>query len=157
MKNKKGMETSQVFVFVLSIVVVGLVLLFGTQAIMKMQVNMDEAKYIEFQKSFKNKISDMASDYGSVKKVEFKLPPKYKELCFVDLEKSVVDIDYPLMVDAWGSGTASVFLIDDLVKNSFLEDKITVADPGYICFPRTSSGVTVRLEGVGKKVLVSEW
>ncbi|MFW5746212.1 MAG: hypothetical protein ACOCWQ_01535 [Nanoarchaeota archaeon] len=169
MKSKKGFDANQIFVFVLAIVIVGLVLLFGTKAIMRWQSDMQNVEYIRFKTNVQNAIDDVAADYGSVKQKTFNLPGQYKKVCFVGFPKpanirstSMIDgEEQPLMVYEWEEKTANVFLIDSTVEKSFLESKITI-DPeqsngNYLCFKDISGSIRVRLEGIGRTVKISHW
>ena len=160
--NKKGLEASQIFVYVVSIVVVGLVLLFGTRAIMSMQSDMCQVNYIQFKTELHNTIDDVLSDYGSVKQIELKMPCSYKKLCFADLNAPTVpqsvQQDQPLIADAWSDKTANVFLLETSIKESFKEGKLQVDAPdGYLCLEREGGMVRMRLEGLGRNVKVGRW
>jgi hypothetical protein len=168
-KNKRAMETNQMFVFIVSIIVVGLVLLFGTKAIMSFMAGTEDVQYVQFKTNLQDAIDDVASDYGSVKQRAFNMPGEYQKVCFVDIKKSPGSFDIqadslidgarqPLLINAWEDKTANVFLIDQVVVKSFIDERITLPEgEPYVCLKRQQGELRVRLEGVGRAVEVSEW
>jgi len=172
--NKKGFEASQMFVYILSIVVVGLVLLFGTRAIMGWKEDIRKVNYVQFKTDLKNVIEDVAADYGSVKQKSFNIPGEYKRVCFADIKYPmsaggdlIIDgVNYPEIKDAWTDDppTANIFLLDESsAQESFLDDRIQIEindnlnDFHIICIPRESGKLKVRLEGLGRSVKIGRW
>lgn len=174
MRSKKGFEASQIFVFVVSIIVVGLVLLFGTRAIMNWREDLRQVNYVQFKTDLQNAIDDVAADYGSVKQLDFHVPSDYQHVCFADMRfpmpadrELVIDgVPYPEIKDAWTDSppTANIFLLDEnSARENFKDDRVQVpanptnSDLHIVCIPRENGNFKVRLEGMGRSVKVSRW
>jgi hypothetical protein len=166
---KKSQIAGQIFVYVLSLIIIGLIVLFGYRAvnmIMDYQVKMDE---INFMTRFEEAISK--TDYKDVEIKTFKVPGKYRKICLVSQNHgSLPNID-PLPLTQWTNTEDNVLLYTGITE--FLPMKVSktlvldmptpdaVPDPDeqtkntYLC--KTVQGsITLRLEGLGSSVFVSE-
>lgn len=164
---KKAQMIGQVFIYILTIIIFGAILLYGYNAIRNMGNKADQVILIQLKKEMMNAIEK--TDYGSVTKQELTLPKKFNEVCFIDLDynnPSITDIcdsghpDYqPLVCDSWDDKVkANMFLImDKATIESHDIGKISIGYPYYVCIKALQGRVTVRLEGKGKEVEVSEW
>lgn len=158
------MDASQMFIFILSIVIVGMVLLFGTRAVLNWGDDVSEYEYIRFKASLTDALRDSSSDFGSVRQRTFPFPGQYQKVCLVDLgerppsDLQVDGIDQPLMRQEWDAETANVFLLSQGVEERFLDERVRVnATGGIICFRAERGQVHIRFEGVGRSSLVSYW
>ena len=162
--SKKAQIQAQIFVYVLSMIVIGLVLLYGYKSIGKMRERAKQVDLIGFKTDVRNAVEKVSNDYGTVRAPEFKVPEGYDEVCFIDLDKGAdpsIESLHPLVYEAWQDDSANVFLIKDLAKEFYLVESngqhlIQIDSPGYICPEVKGSKVKVRLEGVGGKAKLSE-
>ncbi len=160
MKNKRAQIQSQIFVYVLAIVIMGLVLLYGYKSIATMQDKAEQIDLLSFKKDIENEIVKMSTDYGSVRTPTIHVPANSKEVCFLDLTKSPVKLNHPLVYEAWEDKSANVFLIDKLAKEVYLIQQqqnylIQIDSPGYLCIPVINNKIQIRLEGIGGKAELS--
>jgi hypothetical protein len=89
--------------------------------------------------------------------VELQLPKRFTELCIVDVGQcESLKASRPLMYSLCLAGSENVFLVPKQETPIFLPD-ISVPDPGYVCVPVAGGKAVLRLEGLGKSTLVSEW
>jgi len=166
---KKAQMISQVFIYILTIVVFGVILLYGYKSIQGMTNKADMVLLIQLKKEIKNAVEK--TDYGSVTKQELSLPAKFNEICFVDLDfytsattKNIcnqLDEDYrPLVCDSWDDNVqANMFLIKDAmtVEPDYVGN-IKIGDPDrYVCIKSVQGKAALRLEGKGRFVEISEW
>jgi hypothetical protein len=165
---KKSQIIGQVFVYILTIVIFGIILLYGYRAITKMRHRADDVLTIQVQKEMKNAVE--TTDYGSITKQEISVPNKVHQICFVDLKKSATGPpmpgiciqghpDYqPLACDSWQSGTeANMFLVQDYgTVDAYYIGPIDIPN-SYECIDALQGRVIIRLEGKGKYVELSEW
>ena len=108
-------------------------------------------------------VEKVSNDYGTVRAPTFNIPAEYTELCFIDIGGSPaaeLQADHPLVYEAWEDESANVFLIKDLVDESFMvgesdQSLIYIEDPRYICFEIINSRVKIKLEGTGGKAKLS--
>jgi len=161
---KKAQVAGQVFVFMIAIVLAGLILLYGYNAIFGQDGfihRTEQIAIVRFETDLSSAVSSISSDYGSIKKFESALPSEYQKVCLLDLSKSSGSIcnpdssDYhPIICDAWQTtgNTQNVFLVpmtDTAITVSTLE-----IEQGSICFPVRKGKVTFWLEGKGDKTKI---
>ena len=160
---------TQVFVYILAMVVVTLILLYGYNAIKGFREKSGEMEMLELENSLKSEISSVGADYGNIAKGEFTLPAEYKAICFVDnfrLTKgqqvsctgNTIDSKTTLIInDAVKDGTANIFLVPDGSNNFKIGNIVVDGSGGCICIQKTGMQVLVRMEGQGNGVKISPW
>lgn len=165
---KKSQMYGQIFIYILTIIIIGLIAIYGYRAIMGFSKRAEQITFLKFKTDLETSIDMIRTDYGSVKKAELDVPGKYREICFVDLDDAnrggiSISEDYPIMKNSVEGGVKkNVFLIVDIAKDSFYVGKIYVLDSAgelvdYHCYPVVNSKIKLRLEGFGDKTLISEW
>ena len=152
----------QVFVYIVTIVVVGLILLFGYNAIMTVKGKSDEIILTKFKSDVANMVEITASDFGTVKIKSFELPARYTKACFVKNKGGFPDASstlfnkYPIMKDSvQDKVNKNLFLVEDSVRTSFFVGDIDVTD-GVLCFSATNNKIKVKFEGKGNHALLAE-
>ncbi len=156
--NKAEMSTSQIFTYILALVVTSLILLYGYNAITKMKSQTDTVSLLQFKNDLTNAIDSLSYDYGSVEIKRLAAPPGFNELCFVNLEASPApsfDPKYNLIKNSFDSGSKNnVFLLGVSAFEPFQVTKIS-PDSNFVCIPSVGGKIPVRLEAVGGAVKVS--
>jgi hypothetical protein len=165
---RKGQVAGQIFIYIIAIVVVGFIILYGYSAIKTFRQRGEEVEYISLKTSIENSIGSIASDYGSVKRPDFTVPSKYTSVCFVDKSASEAGIDAqeicqeePIMCEAWKTHRNNVFLIPD-GSEAFDAGVISITkgnddNAPYLCVPVVNSRLRVTLTGKGDRVQVEEY
>jgi hypothetical protein len=169
---KNSQIQTQVFVYILSIIVVSLILLYGYNAIKGFKERNEQIAMIELENRLKSEISSVSADYANIARGEFTLPAEYKAICFVDNYKLTFkqkvsctgqtpdSATQAIINDAVKDETANIFLVPDGSKN-FKIGNIAVDDAdspgGCICIPKKGAQVLARMEGLGNGVKISEW
>lgn len=150
----------QIFIFVLAVVLIGFILLFGYNSIAKFKGKMDNVALIKLKNDLTLEVETISADYGSVKIRNFELPEGVTDACFIDSHPfmpSSINSDYPIMDDSVGSNAKkNVFLIkDNSVEESFFIGAIDLNED-FKCFDAIRSQIKVKLEGAGNHAKVSE-
>ncbi len=167
---KKAQTASQIFTYIIAIVVIGIIMLFGYRAVMSFRERGDQVALIQFQKDLDADFQSIANDFGSVELKEYMLSKEYNKVCFVRNYKPV-SLDpsdfagYPLILDSIGTDasgeplpTQNVFLIkaDDEVAEKLTIGQISFSDNSLLkCFPLRSATLSLRMEGMGDHVVLS--
>ena len=157
---------TQIFVYILSMIVIGLVLLYGYNAIRGFRERQEQVSLIEVENQLKTTIKALSSDYDSIRKEELLLPSGFNMICFVDNRylgygnnvPNCVDLKQDsraIVEDAMGAGTANIFLVPDGTEN-YMIGNIEVSQ-GCICIERTGNKAVFRVKGLGNGVEISEW
>jgi len=165
MKPKQA-QLGQVFIYIMAAILAVAIMLYGYRTIRGFGERTEQIALVRFKTDLEAEIRTIASDYGSVKRVELGLPSKYNKVCFVDFSKdpsgsSVCTIgnqDYnPLGCDAWQDQTQNIFLVpwtDFVIKT----EKIKIAEPdGALCVPASANKIILRLTGLGDRTQIEKW
>jgi len=104
---KKGQVIGQVFIYIITALIIGVVLLFGIRAIMHLMDTAEQARISTFQKDFVNRLkSDY--EYEKVDDRAIRVPGDFSELCFIELDSSVMlcgqqpmGLPYSIIENSW--------------------------------------------------------
>ncbi|MBS3098269.1 hypothetical protein J4209_05735 [Candidatus Woesearchaeota archaeon] len=166
----KAQMVGQVFIYILAIILVAFILIYGYKAIEGFKKTGEDVMYIGFRNKFNADVKT-ASQYDTIKRYDYELPTKFKEVCFIDIggPASYCPSDsYPLMCDSWESEVKkNVFLMpnspetppEQFFSGDANEDEsyFKLNSPFYLCLPTDGGKIKIQLEGKGKYVLLSKW
>jgi len=161
----KKANVQQAFTIIASVVIMGVLLIFGTRAIGQLMENKDRLEDVEFRNEITREIDSIRSKYGSVKILELTSLNKYDAMCVFDLDKSrnldvassyytecLID-KYPLIFGHISDGTSNIFLFSNMgIEQSFLNENLEViGNSPCSCVKISRSGIVkIRLEGLGR-------
>lgn len=174
-KNKKNAQVNEMFTYILSIIIIGLILLFGIRYIIKLQQDIKTIDLVKFKTQVETVAGSYAYQYGSWVKQEFSVPSEVKQVCFFDVEKaggssgskicggSAQDPNeiqkQPLLCDGWSAGkdsTQNVMTVPFVTETPIHIGKIEVDNAiGYKCFKVTAGKFTATITGLGDGVKIS--
>ena len=179
----KAQIAGQVFVYILSMIVVALVLLYGYNAIQDFRKKAEEVNLVNFKNELE-KVVIKSTRYGDVKPVELSLSGKFEKVCFVDSFSSLSEAkkgntclctagcssSNALICDAWKTtNTSNVYLVPladipiDIgpitVDGNDDEAEDTTGNCGdincfYICTENTHGKIELTLVGKGNHVFI---
>ncbi len=178
--NKKAEMQSQIFIYILAMVIGVGILLYGYNAIKGFKTQADDVLMIQFENGIKNDLKTISFESTKVK--TYDLPSQVLQICFssegvdaIDVQKEEVrqlslkkNYKYPLISAAIGdylqSGskgtTNNIFVYPNGEKAFFtgvkLEfDKTSTGDSVlFKCFDVKSSILTIKIKGKGNTVLI---
>lgn len=176
---RKSQLYSQIFVYVLAIMIVSFIIVYGYNSIHIFKEKAEQVACQKFKNDLSNAVESISSDFGSVKRKDLQLCAGYSEACFVETFDDIEDkndpyfryIGYnpapttkdPLIIDSIKSSTEklldtkkNVFLIDNIAKESFYAGNISIQDD-VLCIKAINNQISLKLEGKGNHVLLSEW
>ena len=160
MIKKKAQIYGQIFIYILTIVLISFILVFGYNAVHDLKDRAKTVSCLKFEDDLKNSIASMLSDFGSVKIKNFKICEGYSRICFVETfenfdESELVDVD-PLIKDSILSKTENnAFLVDTTAKEYFNVGSIS-AEPNVLCINARYGQISLKMKGLGNHVLLSE-
>jgi len=162
-KNTKAQIIGQVFIFILAGLVFVLIIAYGYKAVQYFIQRQEQVVLVDFRTDLESAVEGVKRDYGTVRKIELKLPSKYQGVCFFDpvictastpeLVLPSQKISVPWAQEACAIKSANVFIVPRTLDLSLPDIQV---DKGYICIPNTG-GITVRMEGTGSKAKISQW
>jgi hypothetical protein len=170
MNNKRGQAT-QVFFYVIMVLIVGLVLLLGYKGIGALLETGEETGLIEFRNDIQSAVKKGAS-YGRISTFDFNTGSDYEQMCFIDrdaLKKSGLNIDDapPLVADAVKTSRESedeqddnnVFLlrgdeIQPILTDPLEMDDAVTGDTSFKCFELSSGRISMKFRGRGDATIV---
>ena len=156
---KNAQLYSQMFIYILTIFLTAIILVYGYNAIDNFRKRADQLSCLKFQNELKNAIESIYSDYGSVKKKDMQACSNYDKICFVESVKQPTipaNID-PLIKDSILSKTGkNVFFLENTAKESYYAGRISV-DPDILCLQASNNLISIRIESRGDYALISKW
>jgi|TARA_Y100000031_G_C8231409_1_gene391074 hypothetical protein len=151
-------QVSQIFIYIITLLIVALVLFYGYRAIFSFKEKADTVSFIQLKNDLENMVETLSVDFGSVKVRDFTAPPDIMTVCFVTNFPSMPTLsntEYPLIEDSVNSKVQkNVFLIGQNVEESFYVEKV-VTDSALFCVNATGNKINLRMEGMGDHTLIS--
>jgi len=157
MNSTKG-QTQQVFVYILTIVIVAMIFIFGYRAVNYFLDQGEQVSYVKFITDIKDTVRIMGPKYNSVDNKEFLLGGDFTEVCFVD-GPLVGPANHPIMGNIITSGTTDNMFLFTSTESPQQENigKIQVGPGDYFC-PKVIQGrLRLQFKGLGNRTLISEW
>jgi len=164
----KSGQISQVFIYIMSGIIITAVLGFGVKMMFDVTNKSDDIACLRFKENLRRTVqSDMG--YGTVDKLDLNVDCDYRQICFVDLTKSaptsnavdaipgdVTKQKYPIIWDSWNNKVKqNVFFVNNVAEDFYYIENLHVARKS-VCKDITNAGVRVTLKGKGKYVILSD-
>ncbi|MBI1934905.1 hypothetical protein HYS31_00545 [Candidatus Woesearchaeota archaeon] len=158
---KKSQLYGQVFIYILTLLIISFVLVYGYNAIRNFQDRAEQVSCLRFRNELKNAIELIQSDYGSVRKLALEVCAGYSKVCFVESKETpciltstpcvIQDLD-PIIEDNIRDRTGkNTFFIDKAVEESYYIGSISV-NPDVHCIKAVNGKISITLEGKGDYV-----
>jgi len=130
--TSKKAQVQQIFIYAIGIVVVGLILVFGYQAVRNLSSQGEQVKAIEFRTQLANDIKGIS--FGDVRIREYPIPQGFDFVCVSDKENfgpgacfpdDDFEAKYPIVVDAIKTENKdNIFLGGEVAPDSFTLEKM---------------------------------
>jgi len=159
----------QVFIFILAGLVFILIITYGYRAVQYFLEQQEQVILVDFRTDLEIAVEGVKRDYGTVRKVQLKLPKKYLGVCFFDYVSQTCSaqtptinpkLEHPTQVvgvkwaeDACKIKSANIFTVP---RDQNIDLPAIEVDGGYVCIPNVG-GITLRMEGTGRRAKVSQW
>ena len=156
---KKSQLHSQIFIYILTIIIISLVFIYGYNAIVNFKNRAEQVACLKFQNDLKNAVESTSGDFGSVRKKDLQVCGNNRLVCFVESfdNPSLPAGTDPIIKDSVNSNTGrNVFLIEKIAQQSFYAGVISV-EPDVLCVRSVENKISLRLESKGDHVLLSRW
>jgi hypothetical protein len=161
--SRRAQIIGQVFIFIIAGLVFVLILGYGYKAITHLLERGEQVQLLDFRNELESVMNTIKRDYGSVQRVDLRVPAKTETVCLVssdqediaDVELQQLQQEYPLLAGAWATGTENVFLIPRQPTPIRVNDM--KVEGGYSCVAAINGRVSLRVEGAGNKAAVSPW
>ncbi len=160
---KKGQIQGQVFIYILTLIITGMILIYGYNAIKSINERAIQVELVNFKTTIKSDFEKMSSDYGSVKTMSYNVPSKLKEICFYQKDVSEpenpsesININNPLIKDSIKDTDNNVFLVMGNAIEPMELSRIEVSEGQILCININSNRLKLKLEGLGDGVLVEQ-
>jgi len=179
--NKKAMGVGQVFVFIIAALTFSLIMIFGYKAISGFIASGEQVEFVQFKNNLEGSVQKIYTEYGSVRLEKLRVPGKYTQICFINLdyppeaikkewaglcEKDQVactvwdDALNTEEVSGYGSVDENVFLKPSAVVKLKI-GRISLVNEngdaqGYLCLPINNGFFSVMLEGKGDHTELSK-
>ncbi|MFC1696740.1 hypothetical protein ACFL1H_00250 [Nanoarchaeota archaeon] len=155
---KKG-QASQMFVYAISIIIVGLVFVFGYMAVSALLDTGDKAAKNKLLNDVEKDFENIKSGYDSFIK-KYKVYKGVEEICFVDKGITSPNGDYNDYVEISSSDDDSnvFFIVNGRVDETLIVDtRISNATKSRaVCFDTSSGVLEIEITGFGRSVTLSQ-
>lgn len=169
MKDKKGvMIASQVFIYIMGMIVIIMVMVYGFKVIAGMRENSESIALINFQNSLSSTVTKLAIEYGSVTNKEFVVPPKYDRVCIIDQDEthpsSIPAYMHPIIYNFWQGDTPDNFFLinNDGVEPVFVgdqdsgDDMFRIEGDHWLCPAVVNGRIMLKITSEGNQVLLED-
>ncbi len=167
---KKGQIAGQIFIYIIAIVVVGFIIVYGYSAIKGFSEKGEQVEFITLKTDIENNFKSIVSDYGSIKRPNLDVPGKFEMICFVDKTKAAAaqtsslcmegdndDFYEPVICATWSLGKDNVYLVPDgSISWDVGNIVINEGDP-FLCIEVIHNKIKLQLKSLGDKVRVSTY
>jgi hypothetical protein len=131
---KKAQVATQIFVYIVALVVVGMVIVFGYKAVKNFGERGDEVALIKFKTDVENTFKSVSADFNRIKITEFNTPSGFDEVCLVDINTQPpltrADFAYnELLFDGVQEGK-NLFLVKGIDMESYFVGPLKVDSDG---------------------------
>jgi len=177
-KRSKRSQAQEIFVFIMALILVAFILVFGYKAISGFMKDIQKTSLIEFQTKLESTVKKMSSNYGSVDRLDLQIPKDVTKICFLQQgytgEKISTQLcggdlgdsgdfgkqgDYDLTIcNLWPEDTSqeNVFLLPISETISIKTVQLEIEN-GYLCLKPVAGQISLRLEGKGDHTKLSKW
>lgn len=151
---KKGTAYPNAFIYIIFLVILGCIALFGYYSITTISMKSDQVESIKFQERIKKDI-EVNSPYGQLQYMSYLLPQKYDQLCLIDFSKNIqVSIEENLFINITLenlNNTYNAFLISKEFENSIgFKVPPVESNNSITCFNKSgASEIKITMEGKG--------
>ena len=159
---KKAQLYSQIFIYILTVVLIAFIFVYGYSSVQNFTKRAEKLSCIKFINDLQNAVESILGDFGTVKRKDFQLCNGYTKVCFVESASSISNLIIPpntdgIIKDSIKSNTGkNVFLVENIAKESYYAGKISV-EPDVLCIKAYNNKISLKLEGRGNYVLLSQW
>lgn len=157
--NKKSQMIGQIFIYVLSLLLIGFILIYGYNAIKDIMTRSEEVAFAKFKNDLSNIVEVVAPDTDTVKIRSFEAPAGISKVCFVKNYPdfpTLSNTGYPIIEQSVNENVKkNVFLIREVTERSYFIGDISVED-GILCINVTNNIVKIKIEGKGSHASLSK-
>ena len=122
---KSAQLYGQIFVYVLTIILISFILVYGYDSILNFKKRAEQVSCLKFKNDLINAVESISSDFGSVKRKELQLCNGYTQACFAETFESS---NLPSNVNPFIKGELLRLGLDKLmVSASGVLDKMEIA------------------------------
>jgi len=164
MKSEKGQLISQVFIYIILLVMVSLIFLFGYKAIQMIAGSGSDLDDLSFKNEIENDINKYSIEYGSSERKKIPVPNNVNEACFVNKDAIGKDIDAPYFVikDSVKSGVKDNLFIFGSEPNTnfrkmFVGNVSIKGNEDLICIESINGRLNIGYKGKGSYTEISAW
>ena len=158
---RKAEMNSQVFLFILALIIFSMTLVYGYRAIQYFTDRTTEISYAQLEHEVTQEIERIKGDtFGTVKQRSFSIPGSYEAVCFVTSYGSypaAISTPYVLVNEhiASGADDKNMFLAPPGDQSFYIGNSEVPGDSA--CIPVKGNKITLRIESRGDHVKVSAW
>ncbi|MBT5021376.1 hypothetical protein HOK51_10160 [Candidatus Woesearchaeota archaeon] len=168
-KNSRAQVAGQIFIYILAIIVVSMILLYGYKAIKGTSDNKEQIEFITLKTDLENSFNAIKTDFGSIKRPKLDVPAKFKKVCFIDLDQPITSATTsdiclkgnpayePVVCSGWEIGRNNIYLCPECTDSFSVGDIKVKGTASFICIPVVNNRINLQIEGKGNHVEISTY
>ncbi len=157
-KQRKSQIYGQIFIYILSAVLITMIMIYGYSAISKVRGKSNDLCVLKLKNDLGNIINSISEDFGTTKLKDFRICEDFDTICFVEsFESPILPLNiHPRIKSELNSNTGNnIFFIGASKGEAFSAGKISV-EPDVNCLKMKKSRIHLRFEGKGDHIEISE-
>jgi hypothetical protein len=176
---KKAQVSSQLFLYILAIVIIGLLLVFGVKYIGMLVEKVDTINVVQFKTDLETNIEKIRPNYGTWRILEFDVPVDITEVCFFEYgilpaQPQLMPICLPgndeydfIICNAWKDyeyanpegENPNVFVKPSaIIDTDIIIGRLEIdASEHYLCVPSVGGMIKLKATGLGDGTRIEEW
>lgn len=180
LRIKKAQVSSQLFMYILAIVIIGLLLVFGVKYIGMLVEKVDTINVVQFKTDLETNIEKIRPNYGTWRILEFDVPAEVSEVCFFEYgilparpqdtpicrQSDVDEYDY-IICNAWkdyesanpDGENPNVFVKpSSVIDTDIIIGRLEIdASNHYLCVQAVGGMIKLKATGLGDGTKIEEW
>lgn len=155
-------QVSQVFVYIITAIVIVSVLGFGVRAIFKLMSDVDDVACLKFKTDFEKRIQKNKA-FGTVDEANIRVGCDYPIICFVsdkqnskwtEYSGSPTFHPYPVIKNSWDDKARQNLFFVNQIAEEFHYVPDLVVENSIQCYPNSPSGIKLKFRGLGDATLL---
>ncbi|MGV8141764.1 MAG: hypothetical protein ACP5NW_04970 [Candidatus Woesearchaeota archaeon] len=158
MSMMRGQIAGQIFLYILGVIVIGSVILFGFRLGGGMKEISEKYVSMEFRQSLNHDVDSLLNNYGSTYTAKYSLQDDFDKICFVDVARvSLTNLnEYPIIRNSVEEGVENnIFLYGEKSFGAFAIKNLGVSDYPYIYCTNSEKGlIEIKMISMGDFIAI---
>ncbi|MBW3003963.1 hypothetical protein KY328_05420 [Candidatus Woesearchaeota archaeon] len=150
--SRKAQMQTHLLIYIVAIVLVALILIFGYRAVRTFIERGQEAEFVTLRSDLQRTVNSVAVSFGDVRIEDYSFPPKYSKVCLLSTAnmaqppQSLLELEHPLIYSAVAAGSESNMFLVDKVGEPFADIGNIKVQNDFQCFELVDGKLRLRFD-----------